>query len=54
MDHKLMVVNNLNMPYNNFVSNKTYRKRGTGISESYPCIISLEILERLSDMCVAA
>lgn len=48
-DNKMVVINSLKTPQKHFISNKIYRKRGTLISELDTCIVSLDILDSVSD-----
>ena len=48
-DNKLIVINNLKTPDYHFISNLTYKKRDTWISELDTCIVSLEFLDKVCD-----
>lgn len=52
MNNKLLVLNNLKTCKNNFVSDKTYRKRDVWISELDVCIVSPQLLDSINDFSV--
>ena len=49
-ENSLMVINNLKTSCRDYIGNKTYRKKGTWISEIDTCVASSDMLRSITDL----